>query len=45
MGIYLYGELATSGRRIFKNLARKMFQELKPEMDNSTVENIKELLS
>lgn len=44
MGIYLYRELNSSGRRVFKKLARSIFEKLKPELDSSSVSNIQDLL-
>ena len=44
MGIYLYGELAISTNKQFNKMALQLFEELKTEMDSSTVSNIKELL-
>jgi hypothetical protein len=45
MGIYLYGELANSKSKQLNKLALDTFEELKLEMDSSTVTNITELLS
>jgi hypothetical protein len=44
MGIYLYGELAISGRKGWRRLAETVFRRLAPEMDRSAVTNVKELL-
>ncbi len=44
MGIYLYGELSISRSKHFNQLGREVYEELKHEMDSSTVTNVKELL-
>ena len=40
MGIYLYGELFGSDNEYYRNIGRQMFEELRHEMDPTTVVNV-----
>lgn len=45
MGIYLYGEMFQSTKKLFKDAAVKLFGELSGEMDPVTVANITDLMT
>jgi aminopeptidase O len=43
MGIYLYGELALSGRKAFKEIGKRVFKRIEAEMDVDLAKSVREM--